>query len=55
MAKRLLGAVVGLAMGGLVGLVGALLGGGNTAVIVGGILGAIIFFAAPGARESRAR
>ena len=42
-----------MAMGGLVGLLGSFLGGGNRAILVGGVLGAILFFAAPGAKPAR--
>ncbi|MGA2590822.1 MAG: hypothetical protein ABSH32_12965 [Bryobacteraceae bacterium] len=48
MIKRLLVAVVGMAMGGLVGLLVALLGAGNLAILLGAVLGGLLFsIAAP--------
>jgi hypothetical protein len=48
MIKRLLVAVVGMAMGGLVGLLVAFLGAGNAAILWGAALGGLVFaFAAP--------
>ena len=48
MLKRLLVALVGMAMGGLIGLGGALLGLGNVAVVLGAVLGGLVFaIAAP--------
>lgn len=48
MLKRLLVALVGAAMGGLGGLVVALMGAGNLAILLGGVLGALVFsLAAP--------
>jgi len=48
MIKRLLVAVVGMAMGGLVGLLVAWLGAGNLAILLGAALGGLLFsFAAP--------
>ena len=43
MIKRILLAVVGLAMGGLIGLLPALLGIGTPAIIGGAVLGALVF------------
>ena len=43
MIKRLLVALVGMAMGGLVGLMIAFMGAGNLAIIVGAIAGALLF------------
>jgi hypothetical protein len=42
--KRVLVAVVGMAMGGLVGLLVSLLGLGNLAIFLGVVLGGLIFF-----------
>ena len=42
MAKRIMLAVVGAGIGSLVGLLVSALGAGNPALIVGGIIGAII-------------
>jgi len=48
MLKRLMVALVGMAMGGLAGLVVALMGAGNLAIIVGAVLGGVVFsIAAP--------
>ena len=48
MIKRLLVALVGMAMGGLAGLPVALLGAGNLAILLGAALGGVLFsFAAP--------
>jgi len=48
MLKRLMVALVGMAMGGLAGLVVALLGAGNLAIVLGAALGALVFsIAAP--------
>ena len=48
MIKRLLAAVVGMAMGGLVGLLVAWLGAGNLAILLGAAAGGLLFlFAAP--------
>ncbi len=48
MIKRLLVAVVGMAMGGLVGLLVAFLGVGNSAILWGAALGGLVFsLAAP--------
>lgn len=48
MLKRLMVALVGMAMGGLAGLVVALMGAGNLAVILGAVLGGLVFsIAAP--------
>jgi len=43
MLKRLVVALVGMAMGGLVGLVGALLGYGNSAILMGAVIGGVAF------------
>jgi len=43
MIKRLLVAVVGMAMGGLVGLLVAWLGAGNLAILLGAALGGLLF------------
>ena len=43
MIKRLLVAVVGMAMGGLVGLLVAWLGAGNLAILFGAVLGGLLF------------
>ncbi len=43
MFKRLLVAVVGMAMGGLVGLLVAFLGVGNLAILLGAVVGGIVF------------
>jgi hypothetical protein len=43
MFKRLLVALVGTAMGGLAGLLVALMGAGNLAIILGAVLGGLIF------------
>ena len=43
MLKRLLVALVGMAMGGLVGLVVALMGAGNPAILLGAVLGGLVF------------
>jgi len=46
--KRLLVAVVGMGMGGLIGLLVALLGAGNPAILWGAALGGLVFsLAAP--------
>jgi glucose uptake protein GlcU len=48
MVKRLLVALVGMAMGGLAGLVVALMGAGNLAILLGAALGGLVFsIAAP--------
>ncbi len=48
MLRRLVVALVGMAMGGLAGLVVALMGAGNLAVILGAVLGGLVFsIAAP--------
>lgn len=48
MIKKLLVAVVGMGMGGLAGLLVALLGVGNAAIVWGAVLGALVFsLAAP--------
>jgi glucose uptake protein GlcU len=48
MLKRLVVALVGMAMGGLAGLVVALMGAGNLAIILGAVVGGLIFsIAAP--------
>jgi hypothetical protein len=48
MLKRLMVALVGMAMGGLAGLVVALMGAGNLAIILGAALGGLVFsIAAP--------
>jgi glucose uptake protein GlcU len=48
MVKRLLVALVGMAMGGLAGLVFALMGAGNLAILLGAALGGLVFsIAAP--------
>lgn len=53
MLKRLMVALVGMAMGGLAGLAVALIGVGNPAIVVGAVLGGLVFsIAAP--RMSRA-
>ena len=46
--KRCIGALVGMAMGGLVGLGIAFAGAGNRAILWSGIIGGIIFFIGPG-------
>ena len=43
MLKRLLVALVGMAMGGLAGLIVDLMGAGNPAILVGAVLGGLIF------------
>jgi Na+(H+)/acetate symporter ActP len=43
MLKRLMVALVGMAMGGLAGLVVALMGAGNLAIILGAALGGLVF------------
>jgi len=43
MLKRLMVALVGMAMGGLAGLVVALMGAGNWAIILGAALGGLVF------------
>jgi glucose uptake protein GlcU len=48
MLKRLLVALVGMAMGGLAGLVVMLMGAGNLAILLGAALGGLVFsIAAP--------
>jgi hypothetical protein len=48
MLKRLLVALVGMAMGALGGLLFAMLGAGNLAIIVGAVAGGLVFsIAAP--------
>lgn len=48
MLKGLVVALVGMAMGGLAGLAVALMGAGNLAIIVGAVLGGLVFsIAAP--------
>jgi len=48
MLKRLLVALVGMAMGGLAGLIVAMIGAGNLAIILGAALGGLVFsIAAP--------
>jgi len=48
MLKKVLVALVGMAMGGLVGLGAALMGAGNMAILVGAALGGVVFsIAAP--------
>ena len=48
MLKRLLVALVGMAMGGLAGLLVDLMGMGNPAILVGAAIGGVIFsIAAP--------
>jgi glucose uptake protein GlcU len=48
MVKRLVVALVGMAMGGLAGMVVALMGAGNIAIILGAALGGLVFsIAAP--------
>jgi len=48
MIKRLLVAIVGMAMGGLAGLLVAYLGAGNLAILLGAAVGGLLFFfAAP--------
>jgi glucose uptake protein GlcU len=48
MLRRLLVALVGMAMGGLAGLVIALMGVGNLAIVLGAALGGLVFsIAAP--------
>jgi glucose uptake protein GlcU len=48
MLRRLLVALVGMAMGGLAGLVVALMGAGNPAILLGAALGGLVFsIAAP--------
>jgi hypothetical protein len=44
MAKRIMLAVVGAGLGSLVGLLVSFLGAGNPALIIGGIVGAVIPF-----------
>lgn len=46
MVKRLAVTIVGMAMGGLVGLVVALLGVGNAAILGGAVLGGLVFLVA---------
>jgi len=43
MLKKLLVALVGMAMGGLVGLLVAFMGAGNLAIILGAVLGGLVF------------
>jgi hypothetical protein len=43
MLRRLLVALVGMAMGGLAGLGVALMGAGNVAIILGAALGGLVF------------
>ena len=43
MIKRILVALVGMAMGGLAGLAVALMGAGNVAIIVGAAVGGLVF------------
>ena len=48
MLKRLMVALVGMAMGGLAGLLIALAGAGNLAIILGAVVGGLVFsIAAP--------
>ena len=48
MLKRLLVALVGMAMGGLAGLIVAAMGVGNKAILLGAALGGVVFsIAAP--------
>ena len=48
MIKRILVALVGMAMGGLIGLLVDLLGAGNLAILLGAALGGLVFsIAAP--------
>ena len=48
MLKRLMVALVGMAMGGLAGLLVALMGVGNLAILLGAALGGLVFsIAAP--------
>jgi len=48
MLKRLLVALVGMAMGGLAGLLVAWMGAGNLAILLGAALGGLVFsIAAP--------
>jgi glucose uptake protein GlcU len=48
MLKRLLVALVGMAMGGLAGLLAAWMGAGNPAILLGAALGGLVFsIAAP--------
>ena len=48
MLRRLLVALVGMAMGGLAGLAVALMGAGNLAILLGAALGGLVFsIAAP--------
>jgi hypothetical protein len=48
MLKKLLVALVGIAMGGLTGLLFDLMGAGNPAILVGAALGGLVFsIAAP--------
>jgi len=42
MAKRIMIAVVGAGIGSLVGLLVSFLGAGNPALVIGGIVGAVI-------------
>lgn len=44
MAKRIMLAVVGAGLGSLVGLFVSFLGAGNPALIIGGIVGAVVPF-----------
>jgi len=43
MLKRLVVALVGMAMGGLAGLLVALMGAGNLAIILGAVVGGLVF------------
>jgi hypothetical protein len=43
MLRRLLVALVGMAMGGMVGLGAELMGLGNAAILLGAVLGGLIF------------
>jgi hypothetical protein len=43
MLKKVLVALVGTAMGGLVGLGAALLGAGSVAIVAGAVLGGLLF------------
>ena len=48
MVKKVLVALVGMAMGGMVGLGAALMGAGNLAILAGAALGGVVFsIAAP--------
>jgi len=49
MAKRIMVAVVGAGIGSLLGLIVAAMGVGNIALLVGGLLGAIVPLAVLGA------